>query len=512
MTRRSFLGAVFSSAAAALPAAAQQDSRTRPNILFILPDQVRPQDLSINGGQNVPTPHMDRIAREGVSFPNAVSTCPLCTPYRSMMLSGRYPTHTGMILNWLESNPNDPSIAHAFRGAGYGTAYIGKWHLNAGKLKEDGLFMSQEARELEAAGNYANRPKREQAYVARNPEPEYVPPGPARRGFDYWAAYNFHTEFRSAYYYRDTPKRLFYRDYETVGEADLTIEYMRSRKAANQPFFAVVSPHPPHQPWIEAASPMGYVNRVRNPLVTPPNVPADGPKARGDLRYYYAMLAAVDDAVGRILDALKESGLEDNTIVVLSTDHGEMMGAHGRWEKMAPYEEAVRVPLFIRWPGHIQPGSKSDALVTPMDLMPTLLALAGVRQPSQKIDGIDLSAHVLGKTGGRERDAVLMANYSSHWDYFHTEWPWPEWRAVRTKQHTYVKWYAGREELYDNVADPYQMRDLSKSDKPTLERMRAKLAELLKEAHDDFRPGHGYAEWFDNERNVRKTALGPVTR
>ena len=180
---------------------------------------------------------------------------------------------------------------------------------------------------------------------------------------------------------------------------------------------------------------------------------------------------------------------------------------------MAPYEEAVRVPLFLRWPGHIKPGSTSDALVTPMDLMPTLLALAGVRQPAHKIDGIDLSAQVLGKTGGaRERDAVLMANYSSHWDYFHSEWPWPEWRAVRTKQHTYVKWYAGREELYDNVVDPYQMRDLSKSDKPTLERLRVKLAELLKEAHDDFRPGHGYAEWFDNERNVRRTALGPVTR
>ncbi len=508
MTRRTLLASLAPAAAAAVA----QPGQPRPNILFILPDQVRPQDLSINGGQNVPTPHMDRIAREGVSFSNALSTCPLCTPYRSMMLSGRYPTHTGMILNWLESNPQDPSLARTLRGAGYGTAYIGKWHLNAGKMKRDGLFMSQEARELEAISNYAIRPKREQEYVKSNPEPEFVPPGPARRGFDYWAAYNFHTEFRKAYYYRDTPKRLYYREYETVGQADLTIEYMRGRQAAKQPFFAVVSPHPPHQPWIEDASPAGYLRRVRDPLVVPPNVPTDGPKARGDLRYYYAMLASVDDAVGRILDALKQSGLEENTIVVLSSDHGEMMGAHGKWEKMSPFEEAVRVPLFLRWPGHIAAGSKSDALFTPMDLMPTLLELVGVRAPpGVALDGIDLSAAVLGKQpGGRERDAALMANYSSHWDYFHSEWPWPEWRAVRTKRHTYVKWYAGREELFDNLADPYQMKDLATSDMATIGAMRARLAELLREAHDDFRPGHGYAEWFDNERNVRRTGWGPV--
>lgn len=463
----------------------------------------------MNGGQNVGTPHMDRIAREGISFRNALSTCPLCAPYRSMMLSGRYPTHTGMLLNWLESNPRDPSIAQSLRAAGYGTAYIGKWHLNAGKMKRDGLFMTQEARELEAAANYAVRPVVEQEYVKRNPEPEFVPPGPARRGFDYWAAYNFHTEFRKSYYYRDTPQRLYYKGYETEGEAELAIEYMRKRQKAKQPFFAVVSPHPPHQPWIDAQAPPGYLERVRSKLTRAPNVPANGPEAHGDLRYYYAMLASVDDAVGRMLGFLRESGLEENTIVVLSSDHGEMMGSHGKWEKMAPYEEAVRVPLFMRWPGKIAPGTISDALFTPMDHLPTLLALAGAPAPPD-LDGIDLSAAVLGRPLARERDAALMMNYSSHWDYFHTEWPWPEWRAVRTKQHTYVKWYSGREELFDNAADPYQMTDLTSTDRPRLERLRQRLKNLLAEAHDDFRPGHAYAEWFDAERNIRRTALGPV--
>jgi arylsulfatase A-like enzyme len=502
-TRRTVLASL-----AAAVTATTAPTPARPNILFILPDQVRPQDLSCNGGQNVPTPHIDSLAREGVSLPNAISTCPLCTPYRSMLLSGRYPTHTGMLINWLDSNPNDPSIAHPLRAAGYGTAYIGKWHLNAGKMKYDGLFMSQEARELEAAANYSVRPKAEQEYVKRNPEPEFVPPGPARRGFEHWAAYNFHTDFRRSYYYRDTPKRLYYPEYETLGEADVAIEYMRGRAAAKQPFFAVVAPHPPHQPWIESASPPGALDRVRKQLVRPPNVPTDGPPARGDLRYYYAMLASVDDAVGRLLDFLRESGLDRDTIVVFSSDHGEMMGSHGKWEKMAPYEEAVRVPLLIRWPSRIAPGTRSDAIYTPMDHLPTLLSLAGVHSPYSGIDGIDLSSAVLGQPGP-QRDAALMMNYSAHWDYFHTEWPWPEWRAVRTKQHTYVKWYSGAEELFDNQTDPYQMRNLIKDEAPTAARLRARLTSLLAEAHDDFRPGPAYAEWFTPARTLARPLSAP---
>jgi arylsulfatase A-like enzyme len=498
-TRRSALLSLAGGACAAAAAAP-----ARPNILFVLPDQVRPQDLSVYGGRNVETPHIDRLSREGVNFSNALSTCPLCTPYRAMLLSGRYATHTGMVLNWLESNPKDPSIAQALRSAGYGTAYIGKWHLNAGKMKHDGLFMSQEARQMEAAGDYSVRPKVEVEYVQRNPEPEFVPPGPARRGFDYWAAYNFHTDFRRSYYYRNTPRRLYYPEYETVGQAEIAIEYMRGRAAAGLPFFAVVSPHPPHQPWIENESPAGYLDRVRKELVRSPNVPAGGPQARGNLRYYYAMLASVDDAVGRMLRFLRESRLEENTIVVFSSDHGEMMGSHGKWEKMSPYEEAVSVPLIVRWPGRIAPGSRSDALFTPMDHLPTLLSLAGAASPYSRIDGVDLSGAMLGK-GGRERDAALMANYSSHWDYFHTEWPWPEWRAVRTRQHTYVKWYAGPEQLFDNAADPNQMRDIARDAKPLVDRFRGRLRDLLHEADDDFRPGHGYAEWFDAERNVKRT-------
>jgi len=503
-TRRSFLAGLVAS-----PLLARAQGAPRPNILVILPDQVPAHELGIYGGRNVPTPNLDRLAAQGTTLTNAISTCPLCAPYRGMMLSGRYPTHNGMLINWLESNPHDPSLALSLSAAGYLTGYIGKWHLNAGKMKRDGLFMSAETRELEAAGDYAHRPKVEQEYVKAHPEPEYVPPGPARRGFEYWAAYNFHTQFAHAYYYRDTSQRLFMPGYETESEADIAIEFMRWSAASPQPFFLVVSMHPPHQPWTLSSIAPGSLDRVRPDLVRRPNVfPQNAPAPHGDIRCYYAMLGSVDDAVGRLTAFLAASGLAENTLVIMTSDHGEMMGSHGKWEKMAPSEEAIRIPLIYRWPGHVAAGKKLDLLFTPMDHLPTLLSLAGSNAPPG-IDGIDLSGALLGRPSA-ERDAALIANYSSHWDYFHSEWPWPELRGVRTQQYTYVKWFSGREELFDNQADPYQMKNLAGSDHQTAARLRKRLDDLLADAHDDFLAGPAYASWYDNERNIVRTGLGPA--
>jgi uncharacterized sulfatase len=249
--------------------------------------------------------------------------------------------------------------------------------------------------------------------------------------------------------------------------------------------------------------------RVRPELVRRPNVfPRNATPPHGDIHCYYAMLGSVDEAVGRLTDYLDASGLAANTLVFMTSDHGEMMGSHGKWEKMAPYEEAIRVPLIYRWPGHVPAGKKLDVLFTPMDYLPTLLSLAGSPTPSG-IDGIDLSGALL-EHSSAERDAALIANYSSHWDYFHSEWPWPEWRGVRTKQHTYVKWFSGREELFDNQADPYQMNNLAGSDHQITTRLRRRLDDLLHEAHDDFLAGPAYASWYDNERNIIRTGLGPA--
>jgi len=164
----------------------------------------------------------------------------------------------------------------------------------------------------------------------------------------------------------------------------------------------------------------------------------------------------------------------------------------------------------MRWPRRIAPGSRVDTLQTPMDHFPTLCGLAGLPIPGE-VDGADLS----GVATGEDRDGredLLIGQYSSGELWFETGTTWPEWRGVRTKQYTYVRWLAGGEELYDNLADPYQMANLAEggAEPEVLVRLRSRLSDLRAVAHDDFRPGTGYGDWYDDCRNLVRTALGPV--
>ena len=222
------------------------------------------------------------------------------------------------------------------------------------------------------------------------------------------------------------------------------------------------------------------------------------------------MVKSFDDNLGRLVRFLDESGLSENTILVMTSDHGEMLGSRNRINKMVPYVEAVDIPLIIRWPGRVPTGHTTGTLHTPLDHMPTLCSLAGV-SPRGEMDGADLSQAALG-AGTVDRDAVLMMNYVSHWDFFDSGTVWPEWRGVRTDQFTYAKWLSGEEELYDDLADPYQMENLAGGQKhlPVLKKLRSRLKDLLADAHDDFPPGTAYSNWYDDERNLIRTGLGPV--
>jgi arylsulfatase A-like enzyme len=478
--------AVLGGAAAALGTA---QNTSRPNVVFFFPDQIRAQEVGYNGGKNAATPNVDRFAKQGVVFTNAVSTCPLCTPYRAMLQTGRWPTLSGGVFNWVNLPSTGQSMGDVFARGGYDTAYIGKWHLaaggRAGTLDRD---------------KPANAPK----------ESEYVPPGPARMGYQYWAAYNFHANFNKAFYYRDTPERLFMPRFETDSETDFAIDYMKSRASSGRPFFLTVAPHPPHPPWRPDQTPEGSLPRTPKDLYWRQNTKGRREGKLNDPHCYYAMLANADENFGRILQFLDESHLAENTIVVFTSDHGEMLASHGRYNKMVPYSEAVDVPLIVRWPKHVRAASKSDALYTPIDHLPTLARLCGLDVPDI-VNGVDLSGQVLGR-GGPARDSVLMMNYTSHWDYPESGTEWPEWRGVRSKQHTYVRWLNGAEELYDNAADPYQFRNLfdGRQAPDLLRRMRVRLKDLLAEAHDDFLPGTAYREWFTLERNMVRNAAGKV--
>ena len=228
------------------------------------------------------------------------------------------------------------------------------------------------------------------------------------------------------------------------------------------------------------------------------------------MRYYLAMAKNVDDNIGRLMRFLDSSGMAEETIVVFTSDHGDMHGSHGRINKMVPYAEAMNIPLIIRWPGRVEPGSRVDAVQVPMDHLPTLCGFAGVQIP-REVDGADLSRIVLGKSKD-SREEVLIGSYTSHWDFFQTGTRWPEWRGIRTKRYTYCKWLTGEEELYDNMEDPFQMKNLagSGSEPAELRSLRERLKSLLAAAHDEFLPGTAYGQWYDDRRNLVRTGLGSV--
>jgi arylsulfatase A-like enzyme len=459
---------------------------SQPNILFLLPDQLRACELGFNGGKNIPTPNIDRLASQGVTFSNAISTCPVCTPYRAMVQTGRWPTLTGAVINSINLYSTGDCMADVFARAGYDTGYIGKWHIQAGY----------------------DPPRLENHATLPIPPTVFVPPGPARMGWQFWAVNNFSVDYiKKPFYYRDTPEKLYWPGFETDSETDLAIEYMRGRAKSGKPFFLTVAPHPPHAPWQADQAPPKNLESIPQTLYWRSNVRG---QRSNHYRYYFAMAANVDDNVGRLMKFLDESGLAGNTIVVFTTDHGEMMYSHGLVDKKYPYAESVDVPLVIRWPKRIRQRSKSDALFTPLDHFPTLASLCGLRTPSV-VNGLDLSAHVLNQNGP-QRDEVLMMNYSSSWDFPETMTARWEWRAVRTKQHTYIRWINGAEEFYDNLADPCQVRNLFDGRNPpaVMTRLRSRLEDLLRESHDNFPPGTAYAEWFNRNRDVVRNALGPI--
>jgi arylsulfatase A-like enzyme len=469
------------------------NSRERPNVLFILPDQLRADECSLYGGQNIATPNIDRLAKGGVTFTNALATCPLCTPYRGMLMTGRYPTHTGIVINFIQVNSiqNPNCLAQLFYEDGYDTAYIGKWHLSAGRYAHDDAYYRHA---------------------------EFTEVGPPRLGFEYWASYNFHLNFRDYWYYRDDKQFIYSHRYETDTQFDQTIDYIKNHKSSGKPFFLMLSPHQPHPPYRPGECPEGYLQKTPEVLQWRANVPEQNPRGDLEMRCYLAMVKNIDDNLGRLMNFLEESDMIDSTLVILTSDHGEMHGSHGLIDKMVPYREALHVPLVFHWPGKIPSGKQADILYTPLDHLPTLCSLAGISIP-EKIDGMDLGDDATERAES-ERDGVLIMNYTSHWNNFFSQIPaearklgircWPEWRGVHTGRYTYAKWRNGREELFDNQLDLYQLNNLVR-DREHLDKLgsfRRRLDGLLAEAHDDFPPGTAYRDWYDGKRNLRKTALG----
>ena len=420
MDRRTFLKGA-SSAAAALGiqqsiGQAGANEKRRPNVVFILPDEWRAQSLGCMGNPNVQTPNLDRLASEGILMRNTLANTPVCCPARSVMLTGTYTSQTGMVANDLRLDESKITLGDLFAEGGYRTGYVGKWHLDGGPR-----------------------------------EPGFVPPGRRRHGFQYWAANECNHNYFYNWYFRDENVPIVTEQYEPEFWTQLAVEFLY--ESQDRPFFLMLSIGAPHDPYL---APQKYLDLYDPEKLTMRPNWVDGVHgaSRKDIAGYYAAITAIDDQVGLVQRTLRELGLEDNTIVLFSSDHGNMLGSQGKILKRKPWEESIRVPGIMRWPGLIPAGRKTDALISHVDFAPTLLALCGLPVPAD-MQGGDLSQIVMGKHE-KGPDAAFFQIFGP----FHAGGVEAGWRGIRTEQYMYARWEKGPWLLYDLEKDPYEMNNL----------------------------------------------------
>ena len=407
-----------------VPCAASATEGRRPNILFIMTDQHTIGALGCAGNPHVKTPNLDRLAARGIRFTKSYVANPLCVPSRASIFSSRTPHTLAIYGNTMDAELHKkdvPTMGELFQAAGYETAYAGKWHVHA-------AFPAYMGRQI--------------------PGFTVLPLGGTdpRKG-------DKKTEQKSAHC--------------DPHIADAAIQFLGQPHP--QPFLLTVSLLNPHD-ICEFGKYEGFRgSRLPTDASTLPPPPANLrdseplPSALDEDRrkhedrtefewrqyvsIYYRLVESSDLLIGRILDALNRNGLASNTIVVFTSDHGEMLGAHGLVSKQKLYEESVAVPLIIAAPG-TEPGVDRQHLVGGIDLMPTFLDYAGIAPPDS-LEGRSLRPLVEGK-GVAWRDFIAAETYG------------PESRMIRTDRYKYIAFTDGerREQLFDEEMDPGETRNL----------------------------------------------------
>ena len=429
---------------------------TRPNILYLLADQWRASATGYAGDPNVRTPHLDRLAAESQNFRNAVSVCPVCTPHRASLMTGRFPTSTGMFLNDLHLPGKELCMAEIFADAGYTTGYIGKWHL-------DGRGRSA-----------------------------FVPPA-SRQGWQYWKAGECDHDYNHSHYYTgDDRTKHFWEGYDSFAQTRDARAFLRDHAGTDQPFILFLSFGTPH--FSRADPPEEFMAMYpKSGIRLSPDVPDSRRKgALTEAQRYYAHCTAIDGCIGDLMKTLDETGLAKNTLVVFSSDHGETLGGHGvpARNKQVAWSDSAAVPFLLRGPS-VAPRAVETPITTP-DILPTLLGLAGVKKPDT-LEGDDLSESI---REGRDLDRAAL--YMGVSPFLRPHEFAREYRAIRTRRHTYVRSLEGPWLLFDHQSDPYELHNLAgdAANAGLVETLDARLTAELKEIGDDFRPAEAYLkEW-----------------
>jgi N-acetylglucosamine-6-sulfatase len=431
-------------------------SPARPNVVMIVVDDLRFDEIGVGGHPYLKTPHIDRLAVEGALFTQAYHVTPLCSPNRASLLTGQYVSRHGILDNTSRSHASHrlDLFPQELQRAGYRTAHVGKWHM----------------------GN--------------DPTP--------RPGYDYWVSFSGQGKTNDPDLYEDGrihPVRGYITDIFT----DRAVDFIR--KSGGQPFFLYVGHkaiHPEARQLddgtVDLSVPREFTpaerhrgrydgevldrrpnygfsaeDRASKPVIRRAleirrELESDEDWARlidpgiaeNTIRRRAEMMLAVDDGVGRILETLEATGALDDTLILFTSDNGYFYGEHGlAVERRLPYEEAVRAPLLMRYPKLVEAGRRVDGPVVSIDLAPTVLDVAGVEIP-RHVQGRSLKPLLSGEADAIH-DAILL-EYYSHENPF----PWTaklDYRIVRRGRYKYIRWirFEDEAELYDLQADPYEL-------------------------------------------------------
>lgn len=457
----------------------QAEKPLRPNVLFILTDDQRWDCLSLNPRSIIATPHLDRLGREGVYFPNHFCTTSLCSPSRASILTGLYAHAHGVLDNFTEYPEELPTWPKALRAAGYTTAYIGKYHM--GEENDD-----------------------------------------VRGGFDYFVTHRgqgkyYDSEFR----FHGGPRRVVPGYYTTV-VTDMALEWLRrpkggkpwalilGHKAAHsfyypEPKFAHAFDHVnvpyPASAFQIADNDAWYAQRldtwhgIYGPLFDyRKNWPDRSPEGVRDFaamtRAYWATILSVDESVGRLYDFLRQSGQLDRTLIIFTSDNGLLNGEHGMIDKRTAHEPSIRVPLVVRYPGLTPPDRPRvvQRMTLTVDFAPTILDICGV-PPLPRTHGRSWKRLAMGQDDPQWRTSFLYTyNYEKQFPYT------PNVRAVRTEQWKLIRYPHGdggpdrhKPDLFHLTTDPEEVQNLIDDPRyaPKVAELEAELRRLLKETGAD---------------------------
>lgn len=445
----------------------------KPNLLFIFADQWRAEATGYAGNPDVHTPNLDRLAGESIHCTTAVSGCPVCAPARGSLITGQYPLTHGVFVNDVHLPREAVSFADTFSRAGYATGYIGKWHL-------DGRGRS--------------------AFIPRD----------GRQGFEFWHVRECNHDYWDSFYYADEPTKRWWPGYDAEAQTAEAQQYLREHAEGDPPFALVLSWGPPHTPLHTAPS---RYREMYDPaaLTLRENVPAEMEKqVRQDLAGYYAHCTALDACLGELLRTLEDTGLAEETVLVFWSDHGDMVGSRGAYNKQQPWDESILVPLLIRHPAAFgRAGHTIDTPINTPDLLPTLAGLCGVDVP-ETAEGDNHAPHLRGEAPP-PTDAALIACYVPFGQWNRNNGG-REYRGVRTRRYTYARTLDGPWLLYDNENDPHQLHNLI--DDPAWQDVRAELEQktqaLLAQTNDAFEPAEQLIERWGYE--VDETLTVPYTK